>query len=302
MQSRHGGVLPWRESETMDLLDGGQIVMAAPARVLLTGAAGTIGSRVREFLRPRCLLRVTDVVDLGAPRDGEEIVVGDLADPALARAAAEEVDVVVHLAGIPREAPIEAIAQANLIATWNVFAAARDAGARRVVFGSSNHVIGFCSPEEAADVATPARPDTLYGASKVFGEAAARLFWDKHGLEAVCVRIGSALPRPTLPRHLSTWVSYDDLNALIWCSLTAARVGYTVVYGMSDNARAWWSNAGTQHLGYQPNDRAEDHAAEVLARAGENPPGDPHSPALRFQGGPWAADGFSADRRHGTRL
>jgi uronate dehydrogenase len=267
--------------------------MSSKPIVLLTGAAGKIGSRARAYLRQRCQLRATDIIDLGSAMDGEETIVCDLADEAATRRLMDGVSAVVHLAGIPREAPIQAIAQANLIAAWNVYEAAREARTRRIVFGSTNHVNGFYGPEDQLGTDVPARPDTLYGVSKVFGEAVARLFWDKHGIESVCLRIGSALEQPIVPRHLSTWVSYDDLNELIWCSLTAERVGYTVAYGMSNNDRAWWDNAGARHLGYRPRQRAEDFAEE-LGQGSTVIPAPVQAPEVRFQGGPWAANGYSA--------
>jgi uronate dehydrogenase len=269
----------------------GVMLMSPKPIVLLTGAAGKIGSRARAYLRQRCQLRATDIIDLGTAMDDEETVVCDLADESATRRLMEGVYAVVHLAGIPREAPIQAIAQANLIAAWNVYEAAKEARTRRVIFGSTNHVIGFYASEDRLGTDTPARPDTLYGASKVFGEALARLFWDKHGIESVCLRIGSALERPTAPRHLSTWVSYDDLNELIWCSLTAERVGYTVAYGISDNDRGWWDNSGAKHLGYRPRHRSEDYAAE-LGLGSAVTPAQIHTPEVRFQGGPWAANGY----------
>ncbi|WP_166297506.1 NAD-dependent epimerase/dehydratase family protein [Bradyrhizobium sp. 2S1] len=197
--------------------------MSSFGTVLLTGAAGKIGLRLREFLRPPIRLRSTDILALDPPRDGEETVRCDLSDPLAARSVVAGVDAIVHMAGIPREAPIEQIASANLIATYNVFAAAHAAGVKRVVFGSTNHVVGFYPVEQSVDASALPRPDTLYGASKVFGEAVARLFWDKHGIESVCIRIGSALDKPTNVRQLSTWVSYRDLGELVWRSLVAPR-------------------------------------------------------------------------------
>jgi uronate dehydrogenase len=267
--------------------------MAIPL-VVLTGAAGKIGSRTRKFLRSKCHLRSSDIVEFGERERSEEIVCCDLSDIDATRGLLEGATAVVHLAGIPREAPIADIASANLTATWNVYQAAREAGVRRIIFGSTNHVVGFYSPEERLGVEAPPRPDTLYGASKAFGEVVARLHWDKHGIESVCLRIGSALEKPLNPRHLSTWVSYDDLNRLIWASLTAARVGYTVAYGVSDNKRAWWSNDGASHLGYQPFSKGEDFASEFSLGEALPDQGDVTAPGTRFQGGPWAADGFSA--------
>jgi uronate dehydrogenase len=265
--------------------------MSSFRTVLLTGAAGKIGLRLREHLRPRFRLRSTDILPLDPTQDGEETVCCDLSDSAAARSVVADVDAIVHMAGIPRDAPIEQIASANLIATYNVFAAAHAAGVKRIVFGSTNHVVGFYPVEQSVDASALPRPDTLYGASKVFGEAVARLFWDKHGIESVCIRIGSALDKPTNVRQLSTWVSYRDLGELVWRSLVAPRVGATIVYGVSAGSRRWWNNSAAGHLGFIPNDNADAFAAEITeALASEEARG----PAVAFQGGPWAADGYDA--------
>jgi uronate dehydrogenase len=269
--------------------------MALPL-VVLTGAAGKIGSRTRKFLRGKCHLRSSDIVEFGEAEEGEEVVRCDLSDIDATRALLQGAAAVVHLAGIPREAPIADIASANLTATWNLYQAAQEQGIRRVVFGSTNHVVGFYGPEDRLGVDALPRPDTLYGASKVFGEAVARLQWDKHGIESVCLRIGSALEKPSSQRHLSTWISYDDLNRLIWSSLTAERVGYTVAYGVSDNRQAWWSNDGASHLGYVPLSKAQDFSADLISTEKLPHLRDITAPATRFQGGPWAADGYSLDR------
>jgi len=259
--------------------------------VLLTGAAGKIGLRLRGHLRPRIRLRSTDILPLDPPKDGEETVCCDLSDPVAARSVIAGVDAIVHMAGIPREAPIDQIASANLIATYNVFAAAHAAGVKRIVFGSTNHVVGFYPVEQSVNASAAPRPDTLYGASKVFGEAVARLFWDKHGIESVCIRIGSALDKPTNARQLSTWVSYRDLGELVWRSLVAPRVGATIVYGVSAGSRCWWDNSGAGHLGFIAKDNADAFAAEITETLASD---EAHGPAVAFQGGPWAAEGYDA--------
>ncbi|WP_414446997.1 NAD-dependent epimerase/dehydratase family protein [Burkholderia sp. 22PA0099] len=264
--------------------------------VVLTGASGKIGKRVRQYLKGKCLLRSADIVAMDSPEGDEEVVVCDLTDLDATRKLFAGASVVVHLAGIPREAPIEDIAAANLVATWNVYQAAREAGVKRVIFGSTNHVVGFYRVGERLDADSLARPDTLYGASKVFGEAVARLHWDKHAIESVCLRIGSALERPLNQRQLSTWISYEDLNRLIWASITAERVQYRVVYGISNNSQAWWDNSGANHLGYEPLSRADDFADELVALESVLHPQGDESVSAQFQGGPWAADGYSADQ------
>jgi uronate dehydrogenase len=265
--------------------------MSSFRTVLLTGAAGKIGLRLREHLRPRIRLRSTDILPLDPPEDGEETVCCDLSDPVAARSVVAGVDAIVHMAGIPREAPIEQIASANLIATYNVFAAAHVAGVKRIVFGSSNHVVGFYPVEQSVDTSAVPHPDTLYGASKVFGEAVARLFWDKHGIESVCIRIGSALDKPTNVRQLSTWVSYRDLAELVWRSLVAPRVGATIVYGVSAGSRCWWNNSAAGHLGFIAKDNADAFAAEITETLASD---EARGSAVAFQGGPWAADGYDA--------
>jgi uronate dehydrogenase len=262
-------------------------------RVLLTGAAGKVGIETRAFLAQRCRLRSTDVREL-VPSSEDEAVECDLSDIASTQAIVNDMDAVVHLAAIPRDEDIQEIARANIISTWNVFDAAKKARVKRIVFASSNHAIGFYSPEEHLDTLVLPRPDGIYGASKVFGESVGRLFWDKHGLECVCLRIGSVLDKPTELRHLSTWISPRDLNQLIWCSLSTPAVGFTIAYGMSNNARAWWSNDGTRVQGYLPQDRSEDYAPDLLANA-LDATSEPRPE--RFQGGRWAEAGYEAGSR-----
>jgi uronate dehydrogenase len=257
--------------------------------VLLTGAAGKIGGRIREFLASRCKLKSTDIRDL--ERSGSDATATcDLADYGAVKSVVRGTQAIVHLAAIPRDADVYDVARANLISTWNLFEAAREEKVKRVVFASSNHVTGFYSPEEPLGIDARPRPDGIYGASKVFGEAVGRLFWDKHGLECVCLRIGSALDRPRELRHLSTWISPRDMNQLIWCSLETPDVGFTVAYGISDNARAWWSNKGSLIQDYNPQDRSEDYSKEVLKDYGDK---GFDTQIGRFQGGPWAEAGYS---------
>jgi uronate dehydrogenase len=259
-------------------------------KVLLTGAAGAVGRRVREFLASRCRLRSTDIrrLEIGG---SDTTVMCDLGDLDEIRGVVRGIDAIVHLAAIPRDADIADIARANLISTWNLFEAAKEEGVKRVVFASSNHVTGFYSPRDLIGVHALLRPDGIYGASEVFGEAIGRLFWDKHGIECVCLRIGSVLDRPKEPRHLSTWISPRDLNQLIWRCLVNPAVGFTVAYGISDNARAWWNNEESLVQGYHPEDRSEDYANEILkdndGKAGLD------TLVGRFQGGPWAESGYS---------
>ncbi len=110
------------------------------------------------------------------------------------------------------------------------------------------------------------RPDSRYGLSKAFGEALASLYADKYGAECLVVRIGHILAKPGNPRDLAIWLSPRDFVQLIAIGLDHPDLHYEIVYGMSDNARAWWDGSNARRLGYRPEDRSEDYAAEVIAR------------------------------------
>jgi uronate dehydrogenase len=185
-----------------------------------------------------------------------------------------DVDGIVHLAGIPHEDTFERILQTNVVGTFNVFEAARRQGCGRVVFASSLHVTGFYDATERISPEVPVRPDSFYGVGKACGENLGRLYADKHGLEVVCVRIGTFAEQPTTPRHLSTWLSPRDAVELFYRSLVAPDVGFTVVYGASANQRSWWDPGPTHRLGYRPMDDAEDWASKLDADADPTESGD----------------------------
>jgi uronate dehydrogenase len=246
-------------------------------RLLVTGAAGRIGSVLRAGLAGQAkVLRLMDFAPLEAG-PGEEVVQGDVRSLEDARRAAAGCEAIVHLAGIPDEAGFEEILDANIRGTYNLFEAARLEGCRRVVFASSNHAIGFYPVGETIGVDVPVRPDSYYGVSKVFGESLGRLYHDRHGLEVVCLRIGAFLPEPKRPRHLSIWLSHRDAVQLVQRSLEAPDIGFLIVYGTSDNRRSWWRRDGWERIGYTPQDQAEafgDRIGEEMT--------------YRFQGGEMA--------------
>ncbi len=251
--------------------------MSAPRTVLLTGAAGGLGTLMRELLPAYGYqLRLLDL----RPVEGEpEAVTADLTDTAALREAVRGVDAIIHLAGISLEAPFEKILHSNIEGTYRLYEAAREEGVGRIVFASSNHAVGFTprpsTTEPLIPVTTPHRPDTYYGLSKSFGEDLAQLYWDLHGIETVSVRIGSCFPEPATVRMLSIWMSPADGARLIHAALTAEDVGHTVVYGSSANTRLWWDLSGARALGYEPQDDSEPYAAQLVAEQGELDPDNP---------------------------
>ncbi|MEI5523270.1 NAD(P)-dependent oxidoreductase [Streptomyces brasiliscabiei] len=250
--------------------------MPAPRTVLLTGAAGGLGTLMRELLPAHGYeLRLLDLLPVaGAP----DAITADLADREALREAVRGVDAIIHLAGISLEASFEKILRANIEGTYNLYEAARAEGVPRIVFASSNHAVGFTPRPGAGDppipVGTPHRPDTFYGLSKSFGEDLAQLYWDKHGLETVSVRIGSCFPEPTSVRMLSLWMSPADGARLFHAALTAEDVGHTIVYGSSANTRLWWDLSTARALGYEPRDDSEPYAEKLIAEHGELDPDD----------------------------
>ncbi|HEX2113222.1 MAG TPA: NAD(P)-dependent oxidoreductase [Alphaproteobacteria bacterium] len=259
-------------------------------RILITGASGAIGTTLRDGLAGRYDLRLCDIRPLGERRPGEEHVVADLVDPDAAKAAAQGVDAVVHLAGIPRENSWDKILPNNIAATYNVFEAAHMARAKRIVFASSNHVIGYYRADREVGTDVMPRPDSRYGVSKVFGEALGRLYADKHGLSVICLRIGSFRPAPENVRQLATWISPRDMTELVVRSIEARDVHFAVFYGVSANTRRRWRDDAAQAIGYHPRDDAEIHAARLLGQAE-----DTASPEQAFHGGDYCELEFSGD-------
>ena len=252
-------------------------------RVLLTGAAGRIGSVLREGLRPQLEeLRLSDREHLEPePGTSETYVQADLVDAAAVARAVDGVDAVIHLGGIPDEAAFADLLGPNLAGTFNVFEAARRAGVGRVVYASSNHATGFYRTDDRLAGEVPPRPDSLYGVTKVFGEAVGRLYADKFGLQVVAVRIGSFEDKPSEPRHLHTWLSPGDGVRLFTASLSPARFQFLAIYGVSANTRSWWPRGEAEEvLGYRPQDNAEDYANDI-----------PNADAA-FQGGRFTAPDY----------
>ena len=249
--------------------------------VLVTGAAGTIGTMLRPRLaRPDRTLRLLDVVAI-RPADREEAVQTSVHDATALLEACRGVDAVVHLAGEASNAEWDVILDRNIIGTYEVFEAARLAGVRRVVLASSNHAVGFFPRHLApAPDDVPPMPDTYYGVSKAFGEALGSMYHHRFGLDVVCLRILSCRDRPRTPRELSTWLSADDAGRLFEAALTAPSPGFCIVWGVSANTRGWFSLDGARALGYEPQDDAEAFVDDI----GEPDPDDPEG---RHVGGPW---------------
>ncbi len=259
-------------------------------RVLVTGAAGRIGSAVREGLRGVVpVLRLTDVRALDPAGEGEEVVQGDLSDFDAVLEMARDVDAVVHLGAIPDEDTFARLVDANVVPTYHVFEAARRRGARRVVFASTNHVTGFYPESQRIGPEDPVRPDSLYGVTKAFGEALGRMYADKFGLEVVCLRIGAFGERPADANSARMWLSPRDGVQLVRRSLEAPDVGFLIVYGASRVPEPFWENPHAARIGFEPEDVLED--VPRAAETGEE----------RLQGGRYTAPDYGPEYEAGER-
>lgn len=262
-------------------------------RLLLTGAAGGLGKVLRETLRPYAnVIRLSDIADIAPAQDHhEEVVICDLADKQAVHQLVEGVDAILHFGGVSTEHSFEDILGANICGVFHIYEAARRHGVKRVIFASSNHVIGFYKQDEVIDAHSPRRPDSYYGLSKSYGEDMASFYFDRYGIETVSVRIGSSFPEPQNRRMMSTWLSFGDLTQLLECALYAPNVGHTVVYGVSDNKNVWWDNRFAAGLGYKPQDNSEVFRDKVEAQP--MPAAD--DPAMVYQGGAFVASGPFGD-------
>ena len=264
--------------------------------LLITGAAGDVGTHLRRELKGRYKLRLSDLKPIDSLSDGEEFMRADIASMDEVLPLMKGVDAIVHLGGFSVEGPWEAIRSANIDGAYNVFEAARLGRVERLLFATSNHAVGFYRRDETIDHHSAPRPDSRYGVSKAFGEALGSLYADKYGLRVLCLRIGNVNPKPVDKRRLAIWLSPRDLAQLVAIGVEHPDIRFEIVYGISGNTRAWFDNSNARRLGYRPHDDSEAWAAEVLAN--EKPATD--AMAELYQGGAFVSAELGGDPNRPT--
>jgi uronate dehydrogenase len=261
-----------------------------PAKpVLLTGASGALGRvLVRHLGGLGWNLVLTDIAPFPeALPAGAVFTRVDLEDGVAVLRLAEGCGAILHLGGASTDQPFETVIGPNIRGVYHIYEAARREKAR-VVFASSNHSIGFHERGESIGADTHFLPDTYYGLSKAYGELMGRLYWFKHGVESVFVRIGSATPEPVNARMLASWLSYGDFARMIERSVLAKAVGCSVLWGASKNARmTWWRDDARQALGWEPIDSADEFTAQLTGVVS----GDPVEE--RYMGGGYCSADYS---------
>jgi uronate dehydrogenase len=260
--------------------------------VLVTGASGGIGTRLRTLLEgvyPN--IRWSDIRKPSHLASHQSFMQADLADLAQVEKITDGVDGIVHLGGESVEQSWDRILHANIIGCYNLFEAARRNKVRRVVFASSNHAVGFYPRQRKIGTDEPVRPDSRYGMSKAFGEAIGALYAYKHGIRVTCIRIGNFADAPVDLRRLAIWISPEDLVQLIRIGLEHPDLKHEIFFGASRNERSWWDNEAAYRYGYRPTGKAEDHAADALA---EQEKLAPDLIADWYQGGPFCSDEYDS--------
>jgi nucleoside-diphosphate-sugar epimerase len=247
---------------------------SSPARsILLTGAAGGIGSAFFRYAAERYSFRLADRATTGlseAVNQGHELRTLDIADLEMCQQACQGMDTVVHLAADanPNADFYGSLLHNNIQGTYNIFRAAKDQGCRRVVFASSAQVVIGYPRDVQVHPESPIRPMNMYGVSKCFGEAVAAYFAFAESLSSIAVRIGAydvSQPSPNWLRkqhhidNLSAYVSERDLNQLLVRCIEAPDIPFAIVHGLSDNRFKRLDLTSTRDLlAYAPQDDAFD--------------------------------------------
>jgi uronate dehydrogenase len=260
--------------------------------VLLTGASGVLGRVLAKSLAAQgWVLRLTDIAPFPDPVPaGAAFVQVDLNDGPAILGLAEGCGTILHFGGISVEHPFETVIGPNIRGLYHAYEAARLQKAR-MVFASSNHVVGFHERTETLDADCAFLTDGYYGLSKAYGELMGRLYWDKHGVTSVFLRIGSCRAEPTDDRMLATFLSHGDLVRMVERSTLADIGGCLVIWGASSNRRmTWWRNDDRAAIGWQPQDSADGYTVALDGKTTRNPV------AERYQGGPFCAEGYTRDR------
>lgn len=200
----------------------------------------------------------------------------------------KDIDCIIHLAGIPQDDAWDKLETINIHGTYNVFEAARRQNVKRIIFASTNQVIGFYRNGKVLNTTVPLRPASFYGVTKVFGEALARLYADKFGIEVACIRIGSLQEKPTEVRHLTTWLSHQDFIRLV-IKCIEAQYHFTIIYGVSGNKRNLWDNSFVENINFSPIDNAENYVSDPALHELRNDIGK------QFQGGHFCEAEFTGD-------
>ena len=260
-------------------------------KVLVTGASGHLGGMLFNSLAKIGYKNLvgTDLRRKNIKKD-QRFILANLKNFKTIVKMTKGIHAIVHFGAIPIEDTQKNILYNNIIGTYNLFEAARINKVKRIIFASSNHAIGFHRRTTRLNELSTQRPDSHYGLSKAFGEDLSRLYADKFSIKSMCIRIGSCLKIPEDRRHVSTWISYEDLTQLVDIGIKNKSIHHEIVYGVSKNKKSWWNNSRAYKLGYKPKDSADRFNHNLLSK---NEYKD--KMALLFQGGVFTSANFKGN-------
>ena len=249
------------------MIEGEGALMGEQKKVLITGAAGLVGSALRRYLRGRYRMRLLFHSNVPEVDPEDEVVVSDVADFECAVEVAAGVDAIAHLGiatpkpGYPRTRYNQMILETNIRGTYNVFEAARINGVPTVIFASSNAATaGYEHDGILTHPDMPVRPGSMYGVSKAYGEALGRFYHEQYGLSVYCIRIANFPNTDAVDRAygpgLNRWFSARDMAELTASCLEAPHPQYGIFYGVSKGAELKWDLTNARELvGWEPQDR-----------------------------------------------
>ena len=246
--------------------------MSDRQRILITGAAGLVGSALRRYLRDRYDFRLLFHRNVPEVEPGDQVVVADVANLECMIEAGDGVDAIVHLGiavagrGTPRTLYNQMIFETNIRGTYNIFESARINGVKKVIFASTNHVTGFYEKEGSISAPElPVRPDSMYGVSKAYGEALGRFYFDQYGIACYCVRIANFPNTDESNREyepgMNRWLSSRDMAELAHLCLADPKSQFAIIYGASQGGEKKWDlSSGKELVGWEPQDRGAPSA------------------------------------------
>ncbi|MBK7115252.1 MAG: NAD(P)-dependent oxidoreductase [Proteobacteria bacterium] len=269
-------------------------------KILVTGAAGRLGRASRRpLLQAGHQLRIADLpASALEPVEGEVVLSGNLCEPSVMDQALEGIEVVVHWAASLNVPDFNLVLENNHRMLCELYEGARRHAVRRIVYASSNHAFGLYEPGTRLRLDAPYRADTFYGLSKVWGEELGRMYWTKHGIETVALRIGTFMNLPPRNvRELSSWLGLEDLEQLVQLAVEVPGVTFAPVWGISANTRAHYDLTEANVIGYVPRQDAEVFASGLAAEP-STAPGDI---ASRYQGGRFVTQSWTPEEQRPRR-
>lgn len=268
-------------------------------RIVLTGASGRLGSYLREPLSKITKKLVsTDKDDIGKTLHNEVFKKLNIKNFKEVNKILKKTDLIIHFGAYSNEGPFQEILESNILGTYNIWKSAKKNKIKRIIFASSIHSVGMYRANETINHKVMHKPDTFYGLSKCFGENLAQMYWDKCGIECLTIRILSCA-KVTSKRSLSTWLSYDDLIRIVIQSTKIKKLGFEIIYGVSNNKRLNVDNTNaTRKLKINIKDNAEKFLNKLEQKLDikKDKPGD------KYLGGPFSIAKLESDAMSSMKI